>query len=272
MFSEQSFKCAKFFGNLLMQDQLDNDYFERYKRHILIKNIGGQGQKKLVQAKVLLVGLGGIGSTALQHLAAAGIGKIGLVDQDNVALSNLQRQTIYTYEDIGRKKVSVAANFVKKLNKNVNISEYDFFLSENDSTSIISEYDIVLDGTDNFESRELINEHCVKLRKPLIFGGVSGWEGLVSLFVYKNSACFACVFTNSKKRPAFFDCSSEGVLGVTTSLIGTLMVAETIKLICDTGQLLTNKLLICDALNGMTEILNIQKNEKCCVCQPINCL
>ena len=253
-----------------MHDQLDNYFFERYKRHILIKNIGGQGQKKLGQAKVLLVGLGGIGSTVIQHLAAAGIGKIGLVDQDTVALSNLQRQTIYTFEDIGRKKVSVASNFVKNLNKNVHISEYDFFLNANNSTRVIGEYDIVLDGTDNVESRELINQHCVKLGKPLIFGGVSGWEGLVSLLVYKNSACFACIFTNSEKRPTFFDCSTEGVLGVTTSLVGTLMVAETIKLICNTGQLLTNKLLICDALSGVTEILNVQKNEKCSVCQPIN--
>ena len=253
-----------------MHDQLDNYFFERYKRHILIKNIGGQGQKKLGQAKVLLVGLGGIGSTVLQHLAAAGIGKIGLVDQDTVALSNLQRQTIYTFEDIGRKKVSVASNFVKNLNKNVHISEYDFFLNANNSTRVIGEYDIVLDGTDNVESRELINQHCVKLGKPLIFGGVSGWEGLVSLLVYKNSACFACIFTNSEKRPTFFDCSTEGVLGVTTSLVGTLMVSETIKLICNTGQLLRNKLLICDALSGVTEILNVQKNEKCSVCQPIN--
>ena len=253
-----------------MHDQLDNYFFERYKRHILIKNIGGQGQKKLGQAKVLLVGLGGIGSTVIQHLAAAGIGKIGLVDQDTVALSNLQRQTIYTFEDIGRKKVSVASNFVKNLNKNVHISEYDFFLNANNSTRVIGEYDIVLDGTDNVESRELINQHCVKLGKPLIFGGVSGWEGLVSLLVHKNSACFACIFTNSEKRPTFFDCSTEGVLGVTTSLVGTLMVAETIKLICNTGQLLTNKLLICDALSGVTEILNVQKNEKCSVCQPIN--
>ena len=125
-----------------MDSQIDNEYFERYKRHILIKNIGGQGQKKLGQAKVLLIGLGGIGSTVLQHLAAAGIGKIGLVDQDTVALSNLQRQTIYKYEDIGRKKVSVASNFVKKLNKNVETTEYNFFLSGDVTTKIIAEYDV----------------------------------------------------------------------------------------------------------------------------------
>ena len=253
-----------------MDNQIDNEYFERYKRHILIKNIGGQGQKKLGQAKVLLVGLGGIGSTVIQHLAAAGIGKIGLVDKDTVALSNLQRQTIYTYEDIGKKKVSVASNFIKKLNKNVEITEYDFFLKGDDSTKIIGQYDVVLDGTDNFETRELINQQCVEQRKPLIFGGVSGWEGLVSLFVYKNSACFECIFKSSKKTPYPFDCSSEGVLGVTTSLVGTFMVAETIKLICETGQLLTNKLLICDALNGETEILNTQRNGKCSVCQHID--
>ena len=255
-----------------MNDQLDNEYFERYKRHILIKNIGGQGQKKLGNAKVLLVGLGGIGSTVLQHLAASGIGKIGLVDQDTIALSNLQRQTIYTYQDIGRKKVSVASNFVKKLNKNVDVTEYDFFLKTNDSdaTKIIGEYDVVLDGTDNIEARELINQHCLTQHKPLIFGGVSGWEGLVSLLIYQKSACFKCIFTSSEERPAFFDCSSEGVLGVTTSLVGTLMAAETIKLICGTGQLLTNRLLICNALNGETEVLNTKKNKKCNACQYTN--
>ena len=253
-----------------MNDQLDNEYFERYKRHILIKNIGGQGQKKLGNAKVLLVGLGGIGSTVLQHLAASGIGKIGLVDQDTIALSNLQRQTIYTYQDIGRKKVSVASNFVKKLNKNVDVTEYDFFLKANESTKIIGEYDVVLDGTDNIEARELINQHCLTQQKPLIFGGVSGWEGLVSLLIYQKSACFKCIFTSSEERPAFFDCSSEGVLGVTTSLVGTLMVAETIKLICGTGQLLTNRLLICNALNGETEVLNTKKNKVCNACQYTN--
>ena len=136
-----------------MHDHSDNEYIERYKRHILIKNIGGQGQKKLGKAKVLLVGLGGIGSTVLQHLAAAGIGKIGLVDQDTVALSNLQRQTVYTHADIGRKKVSVASNFIRNLNKNVDVFEYDFFLKPNNSTKIIGEYDVVLDGSDVTYSR-----------------------------------------------------------------------------------------------------------------------
>ena len=255
-----------------MNDELDSEYLERYKRHILIRNIGGQGQRKLLQAKVLVVGLGGIGSTILQHLAAAGIGKIGLVDQDTVELSNLQRQTIYTYEDIGKNKVTIASNFIKKLNKNVSIAGYDFFLDANNSTNIISEYDIVLDGTDNVETRKLINKCCVKQHKPLIFGGVSGWEGLVSLFVYNDSACFECIFSSPEKRPVFLDCSSEGVLGVTTSLVGTLMVAETIKLICGTGQLLKNKLLICDALNGVTEILNVRKDQKCSMCQNVNSL
>jgi len=250
-----------------MNDQFDNEYYERYKRHILIKNIGGQGQKKLGKAKVLLVGLGGIGSTVLQHLAAVGIGKIGLVDHDTVALSNLQRQTIYTHADIGRKKVSVASNFIKNLNKSVDVIEYDFFLKEDDSTNIIESYDVVLDGTDNIEARELINQHCIKQQKPLVFGGVSGWEGLVSLFIYKNSACFKCIFTSTEESPAFLDCSSEGVMGVTTSLVGTLMVAETIKLLCGTGQLLANKLLICDALTGATEVLNIKKNKTCIACQ-----
>ena len=253
-----------------MHDHSDSEYIERYKRHILIKNIGGEGQKKLGKAKILLVGLGGIGSTVLQHLAATGIGKIGLVDQDTVALSNLQRQTIYTYEDIGRKKVSVASKFINNLNKNVDVTEYDLFLKVKNSSKIIEEYDVVLDGTDNIEARELINRHCLIQQKPLIFGGVSAWEGLVSLLIYKNSACFKCIFTSSEERPNFLDCSSEGVLGVTTSLVGTLMVAETIKLICGTGQLLTNKLLICDALSGATEVLNIKKNNKCNACRYAN--
>ncbi len=253
-----------------MDNQIDSEFLERYKRHILMKSIGGQGQKKLGQAKVLLVGLGGIGSTVLQHLSAVGIGKVGLVDKDTIALSNLQRQTIYKYEDIGKKKVSMASNFIKNLNKSVEVIEYDMFLNSDFSARIIEEYDIILDGTDNIESRELINRHCVRNKKPLIFGGVSGWEGLVSLFVYKNSACFSCTFSRPGKRADIFDCSSEGVLGVTTSLVGTLMVAETIKLICGTGPLLTNKLLVCDALNGETEVLNIKKNKKCEVCLQFN--
>ena len=142
-------------------------------------------------------------------------------------------------------------------------------MSGGGTTKIIGEYDVVLDGTDNVETRKLINKYCVEERKPLIFGGVSGWEGLVSLFVYNNSACFDCVFASSETRSSFFDCSSEGVLGVTTSLVGTLMVAETIKLICDTGQQLTNKLLICDVLNGATEILYTKKNENCSACQNV---
>ena len=158
------------------------------------------------------------------------------------------------------------------MNKNVRTTEYDFFLDANNSTNIISEYDVVLDGTDNIEARKLINQCCVQQDKPLIFGGVSGWEGLVSLFVYNQSACFECIFSSSEKNPLFLDCSSEGVLGVTTSLVGTMMVAETIKFICGTGQLLTNKLLMCDALNGVTEILNVQKNKKCSTCKNVNSL
>ena len=158
------------------------------------------------------------------------------------------------------------------MNKNVSTNEYELFLDANNSTKIISEYDVVLDGTDNLEARKLINKCCVKKNKPLIFGGVSGWGGLGSLFVHNDGACFECIFSSTEKSPVFLDCSSEGVLGVTTSLVGTLMVAETIKLICGTGQLLTNKLLICDALNGATEILNIQKNKKCITCQNKNAL
>ncbi len=153
----------------------------------------------------------------------------------------------------------------------VQLSTTSFWIKKN-STKIISEYDLVLDGTDNVETRKLINQSCVKQDKPLIFGGVSGWEGLVSLFVYKDSACFECIFSGTENRPVFLDCSSEGVLGVTTSLVGTLMVAETIKLICGTGQLLTNKLLICDAFNGVTEVLNVKKNQKCSVCQNVSSL
>ena len=164
-----------------MNDQIDNEYFERYKRHILIKNIGGQGQKKLEQAKVLLVGLGGIGSTVLQHLAAAGIGKIGLVDQDTVALSNLQRQTIYKYEDIGRKKVSVASNFIKNLNKSVEIIEYNFFLKGDGTTKIIGEYDWCWMVLTILSTRKLINQHCVEEKTSHIRRSI--WLGRSCEFV-----------------------------------------------------------------------------------------
>ena len=227
------------------------------------------GQERLQASRALICGCGALGSVAANTLARAGVGKLRIVDRDFLELNNLQRQVLFDENDVaaGIPKAVAAQQRLAQINSQVEVEAVVADVDYRNVLQLFDDVDVVLDGTDNFETRKLINKHCVEERKPLIFGGVSGWEGLVSLFVYKNSACFDCVFTSSETRSSFFDCSSEGVLGVTTSLVGTLMVAETIKLICETGQLLTNKLLICDALNGATEILHTKKSEKCSVCQ-----
>ena len=245
-----------------MDSQIDNEYFERYKRHILIKNIGGQGQKKLGQAKVLLIGLGGIGSTVLQHLAAAGIGKIGLVDQDTVALSNLQRQTIYKYEDIGRKKVSVASNFVKKLNKNVEITEYNFFLSGDGTTKIIGEYDVVLDGTDNFDTRLLINDYCKKNKKILISAAISKFDGHLFKFNFKKKIpCFRCFMPQQPIQE--MNCDVEGIFPPVAGILGSLQANEVLKTILDLKDDLNGNMLIFDSLKMNIRKSKIQINPNC---------
>jgi molybdopterin/thiamine biosynthesis adenylyltransferase len=250
-----------------MTKEINSDFLDRYKRHILIKNIGGTGQKKLINAKILLIGLGGIGSSAIQHLAASGFGSIGIADKDTVALSNLQRQTIYGFKDIGEKKVDIAEQFVKKLNQNVKIEKYDLFIDNPQSAKIISEYDLILDGTDNVPSRIIINRACIEYKKPLIFGGVSGWEGAVSFFPKDSGACYECVFPSVGTNSDDLDCSNAGVLGVTTAMVGNYMAAEAIKFICDAGKTLSNKLLIIDCLNGNFETFSVKKNMDCPACK-----
>ena len=242
------------------------DFLDRYRRHILMKNIGGVGQKKLCNANILLIGMGGIGSSIIQYLAGAGVGNIGIVDQDTVALSNLQRQTIYKYNDIGKKKVEVVSRFVRELNNNVKIEKYDFFIDNPKSAEVISKYDLILDGTDNVKSRIEINKACIRYEKPLIFGGVSGWEGTISFLVKDGAPCYECIFPNIEDNSNELNCNSEGVLGAITALVGSYMAAETIKYICSTGNILTNKLLIIDILNGCFEVFSVEKNVKCLAC------
>ncbi len=242
------------------------EFLDRYRRHILMKNIGGVGQKKLCNANILLIGMGGIGSSAIQYLAGAGVGNIGIVDQDTVALSNLQRQTIYNYNDIGKKKVEVASRFVGELNNNVKIEKHDFFINNPKSAEVISKYDLILDGTDNVKSRIEINKACIKYGKPLIFGGVSGWEGTISFLLKDGAPCYECIFPGIEEDTNELNCNSEGVLGSTTALVGSYMAAETIKYVCNTGNILTNKLLVFDCLNGVFEVFSVEKNVKCLVC------
>tara|TARA_B100001250_G_C19785198_1_gene783813 strand:- start:559 stop:1314 length:756 start_codon:yes stop_codon:yes gene_type:complete len=243
------------------------EYLERYRRHILMKDIGGVGQKKLNKAKVLVIGLGGIGSASIQYLAGAGIGNIGIADSDTVALSNLQRQTIYSFKDIGKKKVEIASKFVSNLNQDVTIEKYDFFVNNPKSAEVISKYDLILDGTDNVKSRVEINKACIYHKKPLIFGGVSGWEGAVSFLLKDEGPCYECVFPGPDKSLNELDCVTEGVLGVTTSIIGSYMAAEAIKYICNTGRVLSNKLLIIDCLYGSFEVFSVKKNVNCRTCK-----
>lgn len=249
-----------------MPNASNPEFLDRYRRHILMKNIGGIGQRKLGNASVLLIGLGGIGASTIQYLAGAGVGNIGIVDQDTVALSNLQRQTIYNYNDVGEKKIEVASRFVQELNNNVKIDKYDFFIDNSKSAEVISKYDLILDGTDNVKSRVEINRACVKYEKPLIFGGVQGWEGTVSFLLEDGGPCYECIFPGVENNADEYDCNAEGVLGVTTAMVGSYMAAETIKYICNTGKILAKKLLIIDCLNGSFEVFSVEKNIECMAC------
>lgn len=224
---------------------------ERYSRHILLKEVDEVGQQKLLQAKVLVVGAGGLGSPVLQYLAAAGIGCIGIVEADKVSLSNLQRQVLYREDQIGRFKVEIAKQTLIALNGGIIINTYNCFLSEGNAKEIISKYDIVVGATDNFHSRILIDAITSKLSIPFVHGSVGEFEGQVSVFNFKNGPSYSNLFPEMPD-----DCDQiGGVMGYLPGVVGSLMVAEVIKIILDIGKVLSGRLLVYNSLDvTFTEI------------------
>jgi molybdopterin/thiamine biosynthesis adenylyltransferase len=242
---------------------------ERYARHIVLREVGGPGQKKLKEAKVLVVGAGGLGSPALLYLAAAGVGTIGVIDDDTVANANLQRQVIHTDQRIGMAKVFSAEMSIKALNPFVTVRPYNRRLTAGIAAELFADYDLILDGSDNFDTRYLVNAAAVAAGKPLVAGAIAQWEGQLSLFDPAQGApCYACVFPEAPAPGLAPPCAEAGVMGALPGVIGAMMAAEAIKAITGAGQSLRGRLLMYDALWGESRVLEIDRRADCVVCGP----
>jgi molybdopterin/thiamine biosynthesis adenylyltransferase len=240
---------------------------ERYARHILLREIGGPGQQRLKSARVLVVGAGGLGSSALMYLAASGVGCIGVVDGDVVEPSNLQRQIIHTDQRIGMEKTRSAEIAMKALNPFILVRPYHRRLDESVADDLIAEYDLVLDGTDNFDTRYLVNRVCAKQGKPLVSAAMTQWEGQISLYdPARGSPCYECVFPHRPAPGMVPTCAEAGVAAPLPGIIGAMMAMEAVKHITGAGVGLAGRLMIHDALYGETRVIGIKKRADCAVC------
>jgi len=221
---------------------------ERYIRQTTLKGFGNEGQNKLNHAKVLVIGAGGLGIPVLTYLNAMGVGEIGIVDNDIVSKSNLHRQVLYTENDIGRSKVKVASDKLKAQNPETRISIYETYLNTENALEIIIEFDIVVDASDNFPTRYLVNDACVILNKPLVYGALHGYEGQLSVFNHKGGPTYRCLFPNMPNQHEVPNCNEHGVLGIIPGIIGNLQALEVVKVITGVGEVLSGKLLIFDGL------------------------
>ncbi|MFN3133996.1 MAG: molybdopterin-synthase adenylyltransferase MoeB [Candidatus Kryptonium sp.] len=246
--------------------ELTREEFLRYGRHLIMPEVGLKGQKKLKSASVLIVGAGGLGSPLAFYLAAAGVGRIGIVDFDVVDFSNLQRQIIHTTKDVGRSKLESAKEKLSALNPNIKIETYETRLTSENAIEIIKEYDIIVDGTDNFPTRYLVNDACVLLKKPNVYGSIFRFEGQVSVFYAEKGPCYRCLYQEPPPPGLVPSCAEGGVLGVLPGIIGTLQALEVIKLILGVGRPLIGRLLLFDALKMSFRELKLRKNPNCPVC------
>lgn len=234
----------------------------RYSRHVLLDKVGEQGQEKLKAAKVLIIGAGGLSCPVLQYLTAAGVGTIGIIDFDKVDETNLQRQVLFSIHDIGINKALAAKNRLEQLNQFVQFNIYQEKLTTNNALELFNQYDIIVDGTDNFSTRYLVNDACVKTNKPLVYGAIYKFEGQVSVFNYNNGPSYRCLFPEAPKAGSIPNCSEIGVIGVLPGLIGTQQANEVIKIILEIGAPLSGKLLMYDALQANQFTVEIQRNEE----------
>lgn len=238
---------------------MNNQELNRYSRNILLKEVGLDGQEKLLSSKVLVIGCGGLGNPILQYLTAVGIGTIGMIDFDKVDESNLQRQVLFSIDDIGKNKAIAAKDKLAKLNPLIELIAYDFPLDTKNALDLFKKYDIIVDGTDNFSTRYLINDACVLTDKPLIYGAINQFDGQVAVFNHKNGPTYRCLFPNPPKPGSIPSCSEAGVLGVLPGIIGSMQANEVIKLILDLNGLLTGKLLNYNALESSQYTLKIKR-------------
>ena len=238
----------------------------RYSRHLIMPEVGMDGQLKLKNAKVLCIGTGGLGAPLGLYLAAAGVGRIGLVDFDNVDLTNLQRQVLFGTSDVGRPKTLAAAERLRNLNPDIQIDVFETHLTSENALEIMKDYDIVVDGTDNFPTRYLVNDACVLLGKPNVYGSIFRFEGQITVFGYPSGPCYRCLYPEPPPPGLVPSCAEGGVLGVLPGIVGTIQAAETLKLVMGSGQPLVGRLLLFDALAMKFRELKLRKNPECPVC------
>ena len=245
---------------------LSNDEIKRYSRHLIMPEVGMEGQRKLKAAKVLCIGAGGLGSPAAMYLAAAGVGVLGLVDFDVVDFSNLQRQILHGTPDVGRSKLASAKDRLSTLNPEITIATHEVALSSQNALELFEPYDIILDGTDNFPTRYLVNDACVLLGKPNAYGSIFRFEGQASVFATKDGPCYRCLYPEPPPPGLVPSCAEGGVLGVLPGIIGTIQATEAIKLIIGVGEPLIGRFLIFDALRMRFRELKLRKDPDCPVC------
>ncbi len=245
-----------------------DEQIERYSRHIILPEVGGVGQMKLLDSKVLIIGAGGLGSPTAYYLAAAGVGTLGIVDFDVVDLSNLQRQIIHSTERIGMLKTESAKKTIQSLNPDVNVVTYNDKISSQNIMDLFEGYDYVLDGTDNFPTRYLINDACVLTGKTNIHGSIFRFEGQVTIFDAKEGPCYRCLYPEPPPPGLVPNCQEGGVLGVLAGIIGNMQAVETLKHILGIGDSMVGKLLIYDALKTEFRKLKLKKDKNCPICGP----
>lgn len=238
----------------------------RYARHLVLPEIGEVGQEKLKRASALVVGAGGLGSPVAMYLAAAGVGRIGLVDFDRVDVTNLHRQVLYGTSDVNRPKLEAAAERLRDMNREIAIERHDVALSSGNAMDILGGYDVVIDGTDNFPTRYLVNDACVFLGKPNVYGSIFRFEGQVSVFFAREGPCYRCLYPEPPPPDFVPSCAEGGVLGVLPGVIGTIQATEAIKLLAGIGEPLIGRLMLFDALRMSFRQLRLKKNEQCAVC------
>lgn len=251
--------------SFFLKKMMDKEQQRRYSRHILLDGFGAEGQEALLRSKVLLIGAGGLGSPNALYLAAAGIGTIGIADADVVSISNLQRQIIHFSTDVNKPKVESAAEKMRQINPDVKVVTYDCYITQDNIMDIIRDYDFIIDCTDSFASKYLINDACVFAGKPFCAGGVVRYGAQVMTHV-PGSACYRCIFPEPPAESQVETCSMVGVLGSVVGIMGSIQATEAIKYLTGVGELLTNKLLLIDALTMNVQSLQFTQNKECSIC------
>jgi adenylyltransferase/sulfurtransferase len=253
-------------GEVNLSNDLSNEEIARYSRHLIMPEVALDGQKKLKSAKVLTIGAGGLGAPLAMYLAAAGVGTIGIVDFDIVDESNLQRQIIHGTKDVGRKKMESARDTIKDINPNVEVIEFEEALSSENALDIFKDFDIIVDGTDNFPTRYLVNDACVLLGKPNVYGSIFRFEGQASVFWAEHGPCYRCLYPEPPPPGLVPSCAEGGVLGILPGAIGVVQATETVKLILGAGDSLVGRLMLYDALGMSFREMKLRKDPDCPVC------